>query len=214
MDTTMWIFVAVALVLLAIVLALVVMRRRHDRNTQLRERFGDEYERRVEDAGSERQARKDLTGVQERRKELEIRPLAAASRERYIERWQVVQTDFVDRPGHAVDEANDLVNDVMRERGYPVDDFDTRADMVAADHSEVVQDYRAATDARRRHHAAGAEATTEELRRAMVHYRALFERLVGEPGEGDATDRQQTPESVDLREQDEHADRTRGRHSG
>jgi hypothetical protein len=107
-----------------------------------------------------------------------------------------VQSEFVDRPGPAVDEADALVNDVMRERGYPVDDFDTRAEMVAADHPHVVEDYRHATDARRRYLDAGDTASTEELRRAMVHYRSLFERLVGgeeTPGDGaDGGDGEQT----------------------
>jgi len=214
MGTTTWIVIAVALVL-AIVLALVLVRRRRE-TTRLRERFGDEYDRRVEQAGSEKQARSDLTGVQERREQLEVRPLAPAARERFLERWQVVQADFVDRPGHAVDQADELVDDVMRERGYPTDDMGTKADMVAADHPEVVQDYRAATDARRRHHdSGGAESTTEELRRAMVHYRSLFERLV-EPGgdaDGAGAHRQHPADAVDLRAHDEATRTRRGRHS-
>jgi hypothetical protein len=201
MDTSTWIVIAVAVVLLAIVLGLLLARKKRE-TARLRNRFGDEYDRRVEQTGSEKQARKDLTGVQERREQLHVQPLAPAARDRYLQRWQVVQADFVDRPAHAVDQANDLVNDVMRERGYPVDDMGTKADMVAVDHPEVVQDFRAATDARRRHHASeGKDSTTEELRRAMVHYRSLFERLVGGPSE-----------SVDLRGQDETVEH-RGRHS-
>ena len=108
----------------------------------------------------------------------------------------------------------------MRDRGYPVDDLATRSDMVAVDHPEVVQDYRAATDARARHHDAGAEATTEDLRRAMVHYRSLFERLVGGTAAGSSMDRSDataptpgTQDELDLRAADDHADQQHGRHS-
>ena len=184
MDTTEWIVIAAAVVLLAVVVALLLLRKRRE-TQRLRDRFGDEYDRRVERTGSEKQARKDLAGVQERREQLHVQPLAPAARERYQQRWLLVQADFVDRPAQAVDQANDLVNDVMRERGYPVDDMGTKADMVAVDHPEVVQDFRAAADARRRHHESGGQdSTTEELRRAMVHYRSLFERLVGESDQG------------------------------
>ncbi len=221
MDTTVWIVVAVALVVLVVVLALALARSRRARTTQLREQFGDEYDRRVEHTGSEKQARKDLSGVQERREQLEIRELAPAARDGYLQHWQQVQSDFVDRPGPAVDRADELVREVMRDRGYPVDDLATRSDMVAVDHPQVVQDYRAATDARARHHDAGAEATTEDLRRAMVHYRSLFERLVGGTTVGDAMDRPEshpptdgTRDDVDLRTADDRVDQPHGRQSG
>jgi hypothetical protein len=179
MSTSTWILIGIAIVILLIVVGLLVARQRKDKTEQLRERFGPEYDRAVEEQGRERDAQKHLADVAERRDSLDIRPLEPASRERYLRRWDVVQSEFVDRPGPAVDEADALVNDVMRERGYPVDDFDTRAEMVAADHPHVVEDYRHATDARRRYLDAGDTASTEELRRAMVHYRSLFERLVG-----------------------------------
>ncbi|GAB2685940.1 hypothetical protein [Thalassiella azotivora] len=181
-DTVIWVVVAVAALLLVGLLVWFLTRKRTERRQQehLRERFGDEYDRRVEESGDERAARRHLSQVEERREQVRIRDLAPAARERYLQRWQTVQADFVDRPGESVDAADALVVDLMRERGYPVDDMDTRADMVAADHPDVVRDYRAALDARHRHHDAGDEATTEELRRAMVHYRSLVERLVGD----------------------------------
>jgi FtsZ-interacting cell division protein ZipA len=181
MNATVWIVIAVAVVVLLVVLWLVLRRSRNDRKTELRERFGPEYDRQVEQSGSEREAQKHLDEVRERRESLDIRPLQPAARDRYLKRWEVVQAEFVDQPGQAVDEADSLVSDAMRERGYPVDDFDSRAEMVAADHPEVVSDYRAASDARRRHHDTGGTASTEELRRAMVHYRSLFERLLSDP---------------------------------
>jgi hypothetical protein len=180
MDTDTWVIVGVVvLVLVLLGAALLLANRRRTQTRNLKERFGPEYERRVEEYGSEKDARERLDDVRERREQLDIRDLEPAARERYVQRWSYLQSEFVDRPGPAVDEANNIVQDVMRERGYPVDDFETRADLISADHPDVVQDYRAASDARRRHHDSGSEATTEDLRRAMVHYRSLFERLVG-----------------------------------
>ncbi len=193
MDTTTWIIIGVV-VLALLVLLLLLMANRRRRTGELKERFGPEYERRVEETGSEKAAQRDLGSLKERRDQLQIRDLEPAARERYLHRWNLVQSEFVDRPGPAVDEANAVVQDVMRERGYPVDDFETRADMISADHPDVVQDYRAATDARRRHHDAGSTATTEDLRRAMVHYRALFERLVGGGATGSTDDGTASPE--------------------
>lgn len=192
MDATTWIFIAIAVVVLLIVIGLLMARQRRESTMELRDRFGPEYDRTVEERGSEKEARQHLGDVRDRREELDIRSLEPAARDRYQQRWDVVQSEFVDRPGPAVDQADSIVTDVMRERGYPVDDFDTRADMMAADHPHVVEDYRQATDARRRYHDSGADASTEELRRAMVHYRSLFERLLGDSNpDGDPDTRDQ-----------------------
>lgn len=178
MDTSTVIGIVVGvLVVVAVVVALLALRRR--RTAQLRDRFGPEYER-TTTASGRRDGERHLTDVADRRDSLEIVPLDAVARERYQERWTGVQAAFVERPGESVDDADRLVTDVMRDRGYPVDDVDQRADLLAADHPEVVEHYRGAQDARRRHHDAGGSATTEELRRAMVHYRELFDRLAGE----------------------------------
>jgi hypothetical protein len=187
MDSTTWIVIAVV-VLALVVLALAVLAARRKRTAQVRDRFGPEYDRTVEERGSKSAARSHLEGVADRRDRLDIRPLEAQSRERYLERWQSVQADFVDHPGEAVDAADRLVTDVMTERGYPGDDFATRSELMSADHPEVVEQYRAAHDARRRHHDEGATATTEELRRAMVHYRQLVTLLV-EDGDREARHR-------------------------
>ena len=97
------------------------------------------------------------------------------------QRWQVVQTEFVDRPGPALDEADQLVTEVMRECGYPVEDFNDRAELVAADHPQVVEHYRAGHTAQQVHHDRPGACDTEDLRQAFVHYRALFNELVHAP---------------------------------
>jgi hypothetical protein len=177
MDTATWI-VIVLVVLALVVLVLAIAAARRKRTARVRDRFGPEYDRAVEEHGNRGKARDHLESVAERRDSLKIRALDPQSRERYQQRWAAIQTDFVDRPGESVDAADTLVSDVMRERGYPVEDFDSRSELVAADHPKVVQHYRSAHDALRRHHDDADSATTEELRRAMVHYRELVDLLV------------------------------------
>ncbi|MFP5335971.1 MAG: hypothetical protein ACLGIV_11745 [Actinomycetes bacterium] len=177
MDTWVWLVVVVVLLVL-VGLALAGARRR--RTARVRERFGPEYDRAVTEHGGARAARQHLEDVAERRDAAQVRPLDPASRERYLARWQQVQADFVDHPGEAVDDADRLVAEVMTERGYPVDEGVSRAELVAADHPEVAEQLRAAQDARRRYHEEDGAATTEELRRAMVHYRELVTLLVDE----------------------------------
>jgi hypothetical protein len=181
MNTVGWIVLGV--VVFAIIV-LLVMATRWRSGVKLQERFGPEYEREVAARGNEREARRHLREVANRRDRLDIRQLDPAARDRYTQRWQAVQTEFVDQPSRALDEADRLITDVMQDRGYPVRDFSERAELVAADHPEVVEHYRAAHAARQRQ-AAGSEANghaadTEEMRQAFVHYRALFVELVRE----------------------------------
>lgn len=179
MNTIGWIILGI--VVAAIIVALAVAASRRSR-ANLQQRFGPEYDREVAARGSERDAQRHLRDVAGRRDRLDIRQLDPAARDRYTRRWQAVQTDFVDQPGRALDEADRLVTDVMQDRGYPVRDFGERAELVAADHPEVVEHYRAAHAARQRHAsgdgADGHDVGTEELRQAFVHYRALFDELV------------------------------------
>lgn len=181
MNTVGWIILGVVVFAVIVLLA---MAARWRSGVKLQERFGPEYDREVAARGNEREARRHLREVANRRDQLDIRQLDAAARDRYTERWQAVQTDFVDQPGRALDEADRLVTDVMQDRGYPVADFDERAELVAADHPEVVEHYRAAHAARQRRTAGpgtdGHAGDTEEMRQAFVHYRALFEELVHE----------------------------------
>ncbi|MGH3821296.1 MAG: hypothetical protein ACRDRA_00385 [Pseudonocardiaceae bacterium] len=179
MDTLVWIVLGI--VVLAIIVVLAVAARWRSR-ANLQKRFGPEYDREVAARGSERDAERHLRDVADRRDQLEIRQLDPAARDRYTRRWQSVQTDFVDQPGHALDEADRLITDVMEDRGYPVRDFDERAELIAADHPQVVEHYRAAHSARQRqlasHGADSGAIDTEEMRQAFVHYRALFDELV------------------------------------
>jgi hypothetical protein len=183
MNTTVWIVIGIV-VLAVIVLAAVVIVRQRSR-ARLQQRFGPEYERQVRARGSERDAAQHLSKVADRRDELDIRPLEPMARERYTRRWEVVQTHFVERPGPALDEADWLVMDVMHERGYPVypvGHFDDRAELIAADHPQVVRHYRAARAARQGHHGHPEPSDTEHLRQAFMHYRVLFEELVRQDG--------------------------------
>lgn len=165
-----WLLVAVIVVLLCVVGVLLYRQRR---SAQLREGFGPEYERVVEERGSQRAGEAELRERFDRRKSYDIRPLEPAARERYAERWLATQAQFVDRPASALADADTLVAEVMRERGYPVEDFDQQAADVSVDHPGVVEHYRKA------HAVHGkTDASTEELRQALVHYRALFDELL------------------------------------
>jgi hypothetical protein len=168
-----WIWIVLVLVVIAVI-AYVVWRRM--RTEQLRSRFGDEYERTVTETGKRSDAESELLTREKRRKELTIVPLSQESRERHAQSWRDTQTRFVDAPAEAVTDADRLVQEVMQERGYPVEDFEQRSSDISVDHPGVVQDYRAA-------HAISlandhGQASTEDLRQAMVHYRSLFEVLL------------------------------------
>lgn len=169
-----WILIVVAAVVLIAIIAWVAARSR--RSKQLQEGFGPEYERTVERSGDRRAAESELEARRERREELDIRALQPAARERYVSAWHQTQARFVDAPADALTEADSLLTSVMAERGYPMEDFDQRSADVSVDHPTVVENYRAA-------HAISTasgrgQASTEDMRQAMVHYRALFEELV------------------------------------
>jgi len=201
-GTTIAIIAIVAVVL--VVIALVAWRQQRSR--RLRDRFGSEYDRTIDDADSRRAAEQELRERERRREELDIRPLDDASRTRYAEQWAGIQQRFVDAPAESVAEADVLVMQVMRDQGYPVDDFDRRAADISVDHPDVVDHYRSAHDVAGRSRTAGC--STEELREAVVHYRALFERLLEDRPDVDLTDRDERDDrEVDLREAE--AGRTR-----
>ena len=165
-----WVLVIVVVVLLVVV-GLLLYRQR--RSAQLREGFGPEYDRALDQHGDQRAAEAELRERRDRRRSYDIKPLDESARQRYIERWKATQAKFVDQPASALTDADELVAEVMRERGYPVEDFDQQAADVSVDHPHVVESYRKA-------HAIHSErdASTEELRQAMVHYRALFAELL------------------------------------
>ena len=171
-----------------IAVAVIVFAVRRSRTERLRKKFGDaEYERTVAERGNRRAAEANLVQRTERVKSFHLRPLAEADRLRFQEAWAAVQARFVDGPAGAVTEADQLLGDLMATRGYPVGDFETRAADISVDHPMVVQNYRAGHDIAVRH--LQGHAGTEDLRRAMIHYRALFDDLVSEPGA-------RTPETI------------------
>ncbi len=174
-----WVLVAVVVVLLVVIGVLVA---RQQRSRQLKEGFGPEYERVVTERGDQRSGERELLERRQRHEQFEIRSLPPAAREEYLERWRATQRDFVDRPTEAVGEAHVLVQQVMHDRGYPVDtDFEQRAADVSVEHPDVVENYRAANAISVR--AGNGQASTEQLRQAMVHFRALFDDLLA-PGTG------------------------------
>jgi hypothetical protein len=166
--------IAVGAVVVLAVIAWQLMRRRE--SDRLKGQFGPEYDRTLQSTESKREAEAELAARQERREQLAIRPLSQTTRTRYLESWRVVQAQFVDDPGAAVLSADSLIQSVMAERGYPVEDFDQRAADVSVDHPDVVENYR---EGHRLAVAGGRGANaTEDLRQAMRHYRALFDELL------------------------------------
>jgi hypothetical protein len=175
-----WILIAVAaLAVVAVIVARQVSAKKQ--TTHLRERFGPEYDRVAGATGSKSDAESELTEREERRDQLGVKPLPEASRERYREWWQTVQAQFVDDPRGAIRAADELIQSVMTERGYPVEDFEQRSADLSVDHPELVQNYR--NGHRLAETSRDNGASTEDLRQAMTHYRALFEELV-EPVQG------------------------------
>ena len=183
MPTWGWILIAAAAVLLVTV-AIVMSMRKKRRTEELQSQFGPEYDRTIESADSRRKAEAELAARQERREQLDVRPLSSAARERYTSQWQNVQAQFVDNPSGAVGSADQLIQSVMADRGYPVDDFESRAADVSVDHPHVVENYREGH--RLAEQCANGNGSTEELRQAMRHYRALFDELVEPEPESDA----------------------------
>jgi len=170
-----WILIAVAAVAIVLVIVARQMSARKQ-STHLRDRFGPEYDRVAGATGSKGDAESELSEREERRDQLAVRQLPDASRERYLEWWRTVQAQFVDDPKGAIGAADQLIQSVMAERGYPVEDFEQRAADLSVDHPDLVQNYR------KGHHLAEASrdngVSTEDLRQAMTHYKALFVVLV------------------------------------
>ena len=176
------VLVAAATIVVGVVIAAIAawfsLRKR--RTERLRTQFGgSENDRAVKEDGSRRLAEAGLNERTARVEGLNIRPLAQGDRARFIESWRRVEARFVDGPGGAVTEADQLLGDVMSTRGYPVGDFEQRAADISVGHPLVLENYRTAHDIALRQRK--GQANTEDLRQAMIHYRTLFEELVGEP---------------------------------
>ncbi|MFD5429227.1 hypothetical protein [Streptomyces sp. NPDC127084] len=178
-GTFIGIIIAVAVVLVLIAVAVgMAMRRRH-----LRQTFGPEYERAVEaDGGSRRTAERELRAREQRHRGLDIRELPPAARERYAVEWKGAEERFVDQPRQSVDEADHLVTQLMGERGYPTDGYEQQVRDLSVEHASTLEHYRVAHEVNVRNQ--DGTATTEELRGAMVHYRALFQELLGNQNRG------------------------------
>jgi FtsZ-interacting cell division protein ZipA len=175
-----WLWIVIIVVLVAIAVAAVMAARRR-RTMALRQRFGTEYDRTLDARDGQRAAEADLRDRERERDRLDIKPLSEGSRTRYAGEWREAQQSFVDQPEAATAAAYDLVNRVMAERGYPMRDFDARADLVSVDHPDVVENYRVAHGIHER--AQHQQASTEDLREAMIRYRSLFEELLGADGD-------------------------------
>jgi hypothetical protein len=169
--TIVVIVVAVVLIAAALWYAFQMQNRK-----QLKAKFGPEYDRAVAEAGDRRSGEKELLEREKRVEALRIRTLNPQERDRFVKSWRNVQTRFVDAPVDAVQDADHLVVEVLEARGYPVGDFDQRAADISVNHPRVVRNYRAARGLAERSRT--GNATTEDLRKAMVHYRELFEDLL------------------------------------
>jgi hypothetical protein len=173
MVTWVWILIVIAAVVIIVALAMAVRQRR---TTALRQRFGPEYERAVQAREGRRPAEADLRDREKQRAQLDIRPLPEDVRARFAEEWREVQERFVDQPSEAVVAADRLVHSVMETRGYPMGDFDAQADLVSVDHPAVVENYRVAHGVYQR--AQQQQASTDDLREALLRYRSLFDELL------------------------------------
>lgn len=176
-GTLLAIVIPVAAVVLLIAAGAVLFKRRRS----LRERYGPEYERTVDGADSRFAAERELSAREKRHDSLDIQPLPSRLRERYSRDWDSVQHEFVDRPEEAVHDADRLVTSLMRDRGYPTDDYDQQLKDLSVEHSRTLDHYRTAHEVDTL--TADHRATTEQLRSAMVHYRALFDDLLSDGGQ-------------------------------
>jgi len=183
MDQNTMIVVVIAIVAVVVAIWLVGQRQRRSR---LRDRFGAEYHREVERQGNLSKAEATLAAREKRVERMHIKPLMADDAARFSQQWRAIQTRFVDDPRGAVTEADKVVGEVMLTRGYPIGDFEQQVADISVDHPDVVMNYRAARDIADEH--ARGRASTEDLRQAMVHYRALFRDLLDSPVERSAAD--------------------------
>jgi hypothetical protein len=197
MDT--WVWIVIGVIVAIVVFGVVLSGLRTRRSRSLQDQFGREYDRTVDRAGGRREAERELAARQKRHDELELKPLSHDARERYLQQWQATQGRFVDDPTGAVSEADDLVQKVMRDLGYPVDDFEQRAADISVEHPELVEKYRTANGIARA--SERGEASTEDLRHSVRHYRALFvELLEVDDGGEDASTRDRAGEDVRAHE--------------
>ncbi len=179
MDTNLFLTLIALAVLIVVVAATYSINQRR-KTEQLRKQFGPEYDRAVEEYGSQKRAEQELEAREKRVEAFDIHPVSPQEHQRFEEEWRNTQAAFVDAPDRAVADADRLVKQLMQAEGYPVGNFEQRAADVSVDHPNVVMHYRAAHEIAQR--SESGKATTEDLRQAMVHYRALFEELLNAKG--------------------------------
>jgi FtsZ-interacting cell division protein ZipA len=174
-DPATWYIIGGVVIVLLVVVGIILARR--NRSAQLQKRFGSEYDRTLKRAGSRDEAERVLAAREARVKKMHLEELPKGAKTRYVEEWRTVQSRFVDEPKRALTQADSLVTSVMRDRGYPMDTFEQRVADLSPDHPGVVHNYRAAHSIAVK--SERGDASTEDLRQAMVHYRSLFDELVG-----------------------------------
>lgn len=185
MSTTLIIIIVVAGIAVLAIAVAAYFYWQYNQSKHLQSRFGPEYRRTVEEIGDRRQAEAALHKREARVQKFDIRALTPEERARYTAAWRKTQAEFVDDPKNAVSRADELLGAVMSARGYPVSDFEQRSADLSVDYPSVVQNYRAGHDIALRHRR--GEANTEDLRQAMIHYRALFDELTAEPARAKAS---------------------------
>jgi FtsZ-interacting cell division protein ZipA len=203
MDT--WVWIVIAVVAAIVLLAVFWSATRTRRTKALQDRFGNEYDRTVEREGGKRDAERELTERQKRHEALDLRPLSPEQRDRYVRDWETTQGRFVDDPSGAVAEADRLVQRVMKDRGYPVDDFDQRAADISVEHPDLVEKYRTAHGVAQK--SERGQASTEDLRHSVRHYRAVFSELL------DTGDDVENVDDVSSRDEEAVAERDEDRAS-
>lgn len=184
----LWIWIAVGVVALLIVAGLISRASRRSRTAHLRDQFGAEYDHVVAEKGKRKQAEQELLARTEEVQKFDIRPFTASERDRFRNEWSLIEKRFLERPTTAVVEADELVAEMMRVRGYPMGDFEKHAAHLSVTHPRVLEHYRAG------HRTIGPNSSTEDLRQAMLHYRSLFDELVSEVRDDVPRDIQAMPE--------------------
>jgi hypothetical protein len=190
-----WVWILIAAVTVLVVAGVIVAATRasgRKRTERLKQHFGTEYERTVSEAGDQDAAEKELITRERKRDKLDIVALSPSALREFADRWRKVQTGFVDDPASALGTADRLVTEVMHERGYPVDDFDQRAADISVDHPQIVENYRAAHGIHLSQQ--NGDVGTEQQRKAFVHYRALFEKLLDTKNDLDTDDNHRAQE--------------------
>jgi hypothetical protein len=209
MATLVWVVIAIVV---AAAIALVAVGARKRRTAMLRDRFGPEYDRAVENRDGRRAAEADLRAREKQRAQFDVQPLPEATRLRFADEWRDVQERFVDQPAQAATSADALITHVMEARGYPMKDFDAQADLLSVDHPDTIENYRFAHAVRERSQT--QQVGTEDLREALLRYRSLFDELLRPEGNGtDGTTGHAQPAGASNSDPDYH-DQPIGREEG